>query len=169
MRSDGVKLLGVAAAISSLVADQMTKSWAVQAVASNGDVWVSGWFNIVSVRNEGVAFGLAQGAASWVLVALGVAITCVLAIWMVRSTSKIQALGLGMAIGGALGNIIDRVRLGAVRDFLDFYWRDSHWPAFNLADAFILAGLAIVILVNERDTRGTASKSRAVEGLADGD
>ena len=161
MRSDGLKLLGVAAAISSLAADQMTKSWSVRTVVADGDIQVGQWLNIVAVENNGVAFGIATGAGSWILIAVGVAVTCVLAAWMVRSSSKPQILGLGLAIGGAVGNIVDRIRLGSVRDFLDFHWGDAHWPAFNLADVFILTGLAVVVLVNERKGEKTLSSTAA--------
>ena len=154
MHSGGVKLLGVVAAVSSLAADQMTKSWAVRTVAAIGDVQVGQWLNIVSVRNDGVAFGIATGAGSWILIAIGTAVTCVLTAWMVRSSSWTQILGLGMAIGGALGNIIDRIYLGAVRDFLDLHWGDAHWPAFNLADAFILTGLSIVVFLDRPKVTG---------------
>ena len=152
MRGNGVKLLGVGAAISSLAADQMTKSWAVRTVAADGDIHVGSFLDIVSVKNEGVAFGMATGAGSWILIAIGMVVTCVLAVWMARSTSTPQIVGLGLAIGGALGNIIDRIYLGSVRDFLDFHWGDAHWPAFNLADAFILTGLVLVIFLDRQGT-----------------
>lgn len=101
MRSDAVKLMGVAAAVSSLALDQITKSWAIRTVAINGDIEVGPWLNIVAVENNGVAFGIATGAGPWILIAVGIAVTCVLAAWMVRSTSKPQILGIGLAIGGA--------------------------------------------------------------------
>lgn len=150
MRASVMRLLGLAAAVSSFAADQVTKSWAVRTVAAEGDLRTNQWLNIVSVHNNGVAFGIATGAGAWVLIAIGIAVTSLLVFWLVRSTSARQTLGLGLAIGGAVGNVVDRIYLGSVRDFLDFHWGDAHWPAFNLADAFILTGLAIVVLMNEQ-------------------
>lgn len=73
---------------------------------------------------------------------------------MVQAQTSLHAAGLGLAIGGAVGNVVDRVRLGFVRDFIDMYWQDHHWPAFNLADAVIATGLGIVLLFPVRPLKG---------------
>ena len=78
------------------------------------------------------------------LALIGLAIVAVLVAWALRAQSKYERLGLAMISGGALGNIIDRWRQGAVTDFLDFYWQDLHWPTFNAADIFIFAGTAVL-------------------------
>lgn len=79
------------------------------------------------------------------LVGIAVVVSALLFLWLVRAQEPIRATGLGLAIGGALENVLDRLRVGSVRDFIDLYWRDWHRPAFNLADAAIAIGLAIVI------------------------
>ena len=150
MQINGARSLGLAAAIISLATDQITKTWALAWVIVNGDIQVGRWLNIVSVQNTGVAFGMATGSRPWILIAIGGALSLGLSVWMLRTRSRVQALGLGLAIGGALGNITDRVLFGSVRDFLDFHWDSLHWPAFNLADVFILIGLSIVVFVNEK-------------------
>ena len=152
-RSRALPALGFGLAGMALIADQIVKSWAHAHVAANGVLQPLPGLNVVAGSNTGVAFGLAQGAAPWFLVTVGVAISAWLALWLIRTRRRIHAIGLGLVIGGALSNVLDRLRLGAVRDFIDVYWRDYHWPAFNLADAAIVTGLAMVILFNEEPAR----------------
>lgn len=164
MRINTMKSLGLAAAIISLAVDQIVKSWAVASVAVYGDMQLGQWLNVVSVQNSGVAFGIATGSRPWILIALGLALTLGLSVWLLRSKTKFQSIGLGLAIGGALGNIADRFFLASVRDFLDFHWGNLHWPAFNLADVFILLGLTILVLVNEEGHVEPAEKRPTDEG-----
>ena len=81
----------------------------------------------------------------WVLSGLAIAITAALVVWLNRITSRWSAAAIGFVIGGAIGNVIDRVRFGAVADFLDFHVSGYHWPAFNLADSAITVGVAILL------------------------
>jgi len=83
-----------------------------------------------------------------VLTGLTSLVALALFIWLLRVTDRFMAFALGFIIGGAIGNIIDRVRLGAVTDFLDFHWRAYHWPAFNLADSAIFIGVVILVLIS---------------------
>ena len=110
-------------------------------------VEVTGFFNLVLVGNTGVSFGLFRsGGARWILVVLSLAVVVALLVWLWRSRALLIQLGVGLVIGGALGNVMDRVRLGAVVDFLDFHAFQAHWPAFNLADSAIVVGVIALAL-----------------------
>jgi signal peptidase II len=113
---------------------------------------VPGFFNIVLVRNRGMAFGIMnrqQGHFGSYLLILTTIAAIVLLIYWARRQGKERGkilFGLGLILGGAVGNLVDRVRLGSVTDFLDFYLGRYHWPAFNLADAAITIGAIWVAL-----------------------
>ena len=113
---------------------------------------IDGFFSLTLVLNSGVAFGIfSRLAASWkitVLLFFSV-ITVFLLLWYYFSDaglSRMMTLALCLVIGGAIGNIIDRFRFGKVVDFLDFYWRSYHWPAFNLADSAITIGVVLMLI-----------------------
>lgn len=111
------------------------------------NVWP--FFNIVMVWNQGVSFGLFNQSTDYgpvILVILALVISAVFLIWLFRSNSDLQRLGIAMVIGGALGNVIDRARFGAVIDFLDVHAAGYHWPAFNVADSFVVVGVGILIV-----------------------
>jgi signal peptidase II len=80
------------------------------------------------------------------LTILALVISAVLATWLMKSTSKFESISLGLIIGGAIGNVIDRLRFGAVADFFDVYVGQYHWPAFNIADASICIGVALLLI-----------------------
>ena len=154
MRSSDRILLGAALAAASLAADQLLKSWAHARVAQYGDIHLFAGLDIIATSNTGVAFSLAQGFAPGFLITVGVALSMLFGVWLIRTQSVVHAAGLGLAIGGALGNVIDRLRFGSVRDFIDLYWGTHHWPAFNLADAAVVTGLAILLILPERASEG---------------
>lgn len=104
------------------------------------------FFNIVMVWNQGVSFGMLHGFGPWLLVILSAAITVWFSIWLFLSTQKIQKIAIAMVIGGAIGNAIDRIRFGAVIDFLDFHAFGWHYPAFNIADSAIVLGVFTLII-----------------------
>jgi signal peptidase II len=110
---------------------------------------VTPFFNLVLIWNRGVSFGFLGQESSdwlpWLLTALALAIMTVLAWWLREAANRLMVLALGLVIGGAFGNIIDRLRFGAVVDFLDFYIAEFHWPAFNVADSAITAGAALIL------------------------
>jgi signal peptidase II len=111
---------------------------------------IDGVFNLFYIRNPGAAFGiLAQSGQFRLPFLLGVTGIAALAIlWMVHTLKpgqRLATLALSMILGGALGNLVDRIRYGEVVDFLDFYWRTHHWPAFNLADSCITVGVVLLI------------------------
>jgi signal peptidase II len=105
-------------------------------------------FNMVRAWNTGVSFSMFNNyghLGAWLLSALAVVIVLMLYHWLKREDNRLTQAALGMIMGGALGNVIDRVRFGAVFDFLDFYVDNIHWPAFNAADSFICIGAAIIL------------------------
>jgi len=143
--------LGVALVLVVIVVDQASKVWLYRYLTGTprGVVELLPVFNLVTVWNYGVSFGLFNSgstAGSWVFVVVAVAIVLVLARWLTRATRLLPAAALGMVIGGAIGNVIDRVRLGAVFDFLDFHVAGWHWPAFNAADSAITVGVALLFI-----------------------
>ena len=138
--------LGFSLAALVVLLDQASK-WAVLAWLAE-PVRVTPFFNLVLVWNRGVSFGMLAGAGvPWVLSGLALAVVVALTVWLRRTDSVPVGVGLGLVIGGALGNVIDRIRFGAVVDFLDFHAMGWHWPAFNVADSAICLG-AVVLLAD---------------------
>lgn len=137
-------LLGIAAVV--VVLDQLTKWWAMGAIPEHRSIVViQGFFDLVNIRNRGAAFGfLNRSDIEWQFwLFLGATIVAAMAIWGLVRNSRHDPLlfsSLGLILGGAFGNLIDRIRFRAVVDFLDFYVGDWHWPAFNVADIAICVG-----------------------------
>ena len=133
----------------AFVLDQATKALAMASgEALTPGIEVLPFFNLVLTRNTGVTFGMFAGQAlgQWPLILFTGAVVAVLIVWLTRAYNARQAAALGAIIGGALGNIPDRFRLGGVTDFLDFHLAGYHWPAFNFADTAIVIGVATLIL-----------------------
>ncbi len=140
---------GLAVAAAVAVADQLVKWWAIPALsATPGGIEVLPFFNLVMVWNRGVSFGLLGGAAlpPWLLAGFAGLVAVGLAVWLARVDGRWLVVGIGLIIGGAVGNIVDRLRHGAVADFLDFHIGVYHWPAFNVADAAISVGLVALVI-----------------------
>lgn len=136
--------------------DQTTKALAMaSAKALTAGIDVLPFFNLVLTRNTGVTFGMfaGQSLGQWPFLLVTGAIVAVLSVLLSRACDPRQAAALGAIIGGALGNILDRFRLGGVTDFLDFHLSGYHWPAFNLADAAIVCGVATLILAEATEKR----------------
>jgi len=134
------------------VLDQLSKA-AVVAHFSRGALGdretVTSFFNLALTYNRGISFGLFNGGAglnALVFSLAAAAIVAVLIFWLSRVGSPFLAVAIGLIIGGAVGNVIDRIRLGAVVDFLDFHAGYLHWPAFNVADSAICIGVAAMLL-----------------------
>ena len=107
------------------------------------------FFNLVMVWNQGISFGLFNDGGemnAYILSGLSLVISVIFLIWLFRSESKMQNIGIAFVIAGAFGNIIDRLRFGAVIDFLDFHIAGFHWPAFNVADSCIFIGVLLLIV-----------------------
>jgi signal peptidase II len=130
-------------AAAAILADQATKAIVANRLGLDDNVHVVGPFSIHHVQNSGIAFGLFSSATPIVIVLTAIAVGWML--WFfARSGSRhpILPVALGLVVGGSASNLVDRVRSGHVTDFLDF----RYWPAFNLADSFIVVGVAILLL-----------------------
>jgi signal peptidase II len=155
--SDALRLdlrLGVIVAIATLVLDQASKFWLVRVfdIARRGTVKLTPFFDLVLAWNQGISFGWFQNdgaAAQIVLMAVKAVAVVVLAVWMVRSRTLVTTVALGLIIGGAIGNGIDRLAYGAVVDFALFHVQIGEntftWYVFNLADVAIVAGVAALL------------------------
>ena len=133
-----------------LLADWLSKRLFQGWLETGGPIDVIPGFRLILVHNHGAAFGFLASAGGWqrgffIFVAAAVIIYLAWRLWMARSEEKLTNIGFAMILGGAAGNLIDRVRHGYVVDFIDIYVRDWHWPAFNVADAAISIGALVVI------------------------
>ena len=145
----------VAIGLAAVAADQLTKHVVAGQLALDDGIHVVGPFWIHHVQNSGIAFGLFASATVVVILATGIAVTWML-VFFARSGARhpILPVALGLVIGGSVSNLLDRVRLGYVTDFLDF----RYWPAFNLADSFIVIGVLVLLgalMHAEREPRRT--------------
>lgn len=150
--------LGLAVAVLILVADQLSKIYFLDLMQQNpAGIPVLPFFNLVLVWNTGVSFGLFQedsASRSWTLIAVSLAVMIWLLVWLWRAEQRLVIVALGAILGGATGNIIDRLRFGAVFDFLDFHAFGWHWPAFNVADSAIVIGVGLLLLDGFLPRRG---------------
>lgn len=151
----------VAVALAAVFADQVTKHVVSDNLSLDEGLRVAGPFSIHHVQNSGIAFGLFASATVVVIVLTAVAVGWML-LFFARSGTRhpILPAALGLVIGGSLSNLVDRVRLGHVTDFLDF----RYWPAFNLADSFIVIGVLVLfasLLINDREPRRRARAGNA--------
>lgn len=133
-----------------LVLDQLTKLAVVQTMALHDFIPVTGFFNLVRAHNTGAAFSLLADQTGWqrlFFLAVGLVASGII-VHLLRKTRgrPLFCLALALILGGALGNVIDRLAYGYVVDFLDFYLGDWHWPAFNVADSGITVGAVLLIL-----------------------
>ena len=149
--------LGLAIAASVAVVDQLVKWWIVDWLADPpGFVEVLPFFNLVMVWNRGVSFGLLGDAdlAPYLMAGIAGLVVIVLVIWLAGVSERLLAASIGLIIGGALGNIVDRLVYGAVADFVDVHAGGYHWPAFNVADAAITVGVAVMLIDGLLNRRG---------------
>jgi signal peptidase II len=142
--------LGAAIAAATLLLDQATKLWALfgRRIVETGPVDVAPFLQFVEVWNRGVSYGLFQQHSElgrWLLVGLSAAAAAGFTIWLRRTRDRLLAAALGLLIGGAIGNAIDRIAYGAVFDFIHLHWGEWSWYVFNLADAAIVAGVAGIL------------------------
>lgn len=141
-----------------VVADQITKWLIVQRFQLHEALPViPDFFDLVYVRNKGAAFGfLADTGFRVPFLLTTTMIAVVFLVWFYRQLKPEQLLsrsGLSLVLGGAIGNLIDRLRLGEVIDFIDVHWFQHHWPAFNVADSAICVGVGMLLLAQWRDSR----------------
>lgn len=143
-----MRVWGFALAVLVLVFDQITKLWALGALQSPPvRIAVLPFWDFVLVWNRGVSFGLFGGGAvpPLALAAVTGAIALGVAIWLTRAQSWWTVIAAGLVLGGAVGNIIDRLTYGAVVDFIDWHAYGYGWPVFNIADAAITLGVGVLI------------------------
>ena len=149
--------LGLAALIMG--ADQASKWIAYQAYLEEPrTIAITGFFNIVLlVWNRGVSFGLfsdGSPATKYILIGLALSISAVLVVWLRRNDRRLTAAAIGLVLGGAVSNVLDRLIHGAVVDFLDFHVAGYHWPAFNVADSAIFVGVMLILIDGLFESRG---------------
>jgi len=149
--------LGVAAIV--ILIDQFTKTLILGAFQPNGAHTVNAFFNIVRVHNTGAAFSFLAGAAGWqrwFFVGLGLA-AALFIVWMLRSHGgqRLFSWALALILGGAVGNVIDRLLHGYVVDFIQLHYADAYFPSFNVADSAITVGAILLILDELRRVRGS--------------
>jgi len=148
-------------ALIVVLLDQLTKLWVLNSFETFEIVTILPVFNLTLVFNEGAAFSFLADAGGWqryIFVSISAVMSIVFVIWLsrVRSHERWLATGLAFLLGGAVGNLIDRVWLGKVIDFLQWHWHDAYFPAFNLADAAITLGVILLLI----DSFKTSSEKR---------
>jgi signal peptidase II len=149
----GTRLKAYSAAAAVVALDRLTK-WIVETRVSFADsrTVIPGFFDIVRAQNSGVAFGLLnESTFQWrtsllVLVSIVAVVVVGAVIWKARQIDPLSLWGYALILGGAAGNLYDRILSGRVTDFLDFYIRDYHWPAFNVADSALVVGCGLLLL-----------------------
>lgn len=147
------------ALLLTLALDQLSKHWVVFGLGmiDRAPITLTDWFSIVMVWNRGVSFGMLshseQDWSAYALVALAVGISVLLVRAARKATARVEVVAYGMVVGGALGNAIDRIRFGAVADFIFVHWKEWGWPAFNIADAAICIGVGLLLLRLGRDSK----------------
>ena len=160
--------LGLIAGLIVLATDQLSKWWVLHGLDLPGlrQVVLLPVLNLTMVWNRGVTFGLLNGLGSWghvVLAAVALAVVVALGFWLRRAESRLMAVAIGSIAGGAVGNVIDRVRFGGVVDFIHAHiqtaWGDYSWYVFNVGDAAIVCGVAALILESSFRKRGQAGET----------
>ena len=149
----GIRLKAYGAAAAVFALDRLAK-WMVETRVSFADTYtvIPGFFDIVRAQNRGVAFGLFnESTFQWrttllVLVSVAAVVVVSAVIWKARRLDPLSLWGFALVLGGAGGNLFDRILSGRVTDFLDFYIRDYHWPAFNVADSALVVGCGLLLL-----------------------
>lgn len=138
-------------AVVVLVFDQLTKFMVADYLTKHGEIHLAPFLNFVLVHNTGAAFGFLGGAGGWqniffIIVAVVASIFILWLTWRLDSKDKLLAVALMLVLGGALGNLTDRLIHGYVIDFVDVYYQNRHWPAFNVADSAITIGAVLLLL-----------------------
>ena len=146
-----MRLIGLAAAIVAIAIDQASKIWLLRVfdLPARAPVRLAPWLDLVLAWNRGISYSLLTAntdAGRWLLIAGTVAATALLAYWLARARTRLTGLALGLLIGGALGNVADRILYGAVVDFVFFHVGAFRWYIFNGADCAIVIGVGLLVL-----------------------
>ena len=141
---------GFALAVLTLALDQANKLWLLNVfdIEARQPVHLAPFFDVVAARNPGISYSLLSAhspAARWALVAFAATATAMIGVWLWRTPTRLPALALGLIMGGALGNAVDRFAYGWVADFYYFHVGSFHWYVFNLADVAIVLGVALLL------------------------
>ena len=143
------RLLGVLTSVTVFGIDQLSKSYATDLLMTKTITLLPGYFDLELVHNLGAAFGLFAGFPPlWrTVVLVGVAVFAIFFLGMLlyKTHQSWEAFALGLILGGAVGNLLDRIRIGWVIDFLHLHWHDLSWPVFNLADSAITLGVGLMV------------------------
>ena len=136
-----------------IILDQWSKLSVTATMQLYESIQIMPYFNLTYVRNEGAAFSFlsdAGGWQRWLFAGLAFAMSIMMIVWILRLKKQelLLATALSLVLGGALGNLIDRIAYGYVIDFLDVYYQNKHWPAFNVADSAICVGVFLMLLEN---------------------
>ncbi|MET0606929.1 MAG: signal peptidase II [Beijerinckiaceae bacterium] len=158
--------LGFVIAGVILVLDQASKLWAlfVHRIVETGPVQLAPFLELVEVWNRGISYGMFQQSTEfgrWALVVISVVAAVAFSVWLTRTGDRILAAALGLLVGGAVGNAIDRIAYGAVFDFIHLHWGEWSWYVFNIADAAIVAGVAGLLYDAWRSRRDASGADRA--------
>jgi signal peptidase II len=161
------RTLWVILVVTLIGLDQLTKTYFANTIALGEANFVTDWFNLVHALNKGDAFSFLANADGWqrplligvsILVIVPVTLVC-----MFKKTESIERWAGGLVVAGGTSNLIDRIQTGAVVDFLDLHWRGWHWPAFNLADSYIVCAVFVWVLLfrNTTPAHVTPTKTKA--------
>ncbi|KRH98537.1 hypothetical protein AO057_07845 [Curvibacter sp. PAE-UM] len=153
-------------ALVAAMLDQASKSLITKILALGEQVPVTTYFNLVYVLNPGAAFSFLADAGGWqryFFIVLTLLVSACLAHMLRTQRPRCESLGLSLILGGAVGNVLDRITRGKVVDFLDFYWNEMHWPAFNLADVFISMGVWALIWASFREKQSKTTPDREAQ------
>jgi signal peptidase II len=160
--------LGVSVLV--ILLDWQTKQMASESLALYRPHEIFSWLNMTLAHNYGAAFSFLNNAGGWqrwFFVVLASGVSLILLVWLLRLPRQEWRTGLSLAliIGGAVGNLIDRIQLGYVVDFVDVYYRDWHYPAFNVADSAITIGVVLLLLDSVLQAFKRKDASRLKDGL----
>ena len=129
--------------------DILSKMYVIKLMNGRNSLEICDFFNLVNVYNKGISFSMFSSGGEetkLILTGIGVFISFLIIFWIKKETSSFTVFCLGVILGGALGNLIDRICNGAVFDFLDFHIGKYHWPAFNVADSAVVLGVAMLLI-----------------------
>jgi len=149
--------LGLAAVLVLL--DYWTKHLATQNLTLYRPVPITSWLNLTLAHNEGAAFSLWADQGGWQrwffsVVAMGISVVLLVWLWRLPDRSRLLPVAISLVLGGAIGNLIDRIRFGYVVDFIDLHYQGERWPAFNLADSVIVLGVILLLIEGFLPRRG---------------